>query len=89
MANDPHDSQRKDKLITGRCIPIDIYEGECEVRRKVYGNPLNEGQKKSSTRLSNGVIVRQGIKNKCHYHVKEMWTFCIAHACDALTVTPR
>ena len=27
MAKDPHDSRRKNKLITGRCIPIDIYKG--------------------------------------------------------------
>ena len=43
MANDPRDSRRKDKLIMGRRIPIDIYKGEYEVRGKVYGNPLNEG----------------------------------------------
>ena len=30
-----HDSQKKNKLITGRCIPIDIYEGSNKVRRKV------------------------------------------------------
>ena len=27
MAKDPLDSQRKNELITGRCIPIDIYKG--------------------------------------------------------------
>ena len=33
MMNDPHDSGRKDKLITGRRILIDIYKGENEVRK--------------------------------------------------------
>jgi len=30
-----HDSQKKNKLITGRCIPIDIYEGSNKERREV------------------------------------------------------
>ena len=89
MANDPRDSQRENELITDRRIPIDIYKGEYEVRGKVYGNLLNEGQQKSSTRLSNGVTVRQGIKNKCHHHVKEPQTFCKACARGVLTVTLR
>ena len=89
MANDLHDSRKKDKLIIGRRIPIDIYKGEYEVRGKVYGNPLNEGQQKLSTMLSNGVIVRQWIKNKCDHHVKEMQIFCKSHAMGVLTVIPR
>ena len=43
VANDPHDSKRKDKLITGRRVSIDIDERENEVRREVYGKILNEG----------------------------------------------
>ena len=58
MANDPHDSRRKDKLIMGRCIPINIHMGENEVRREVYSKVINEGKQKASTRLSNGIIVR-------------------------------
>ena len=42
MANDPRDSRRKNELITGRRIPIDIYEKENEVRRKVYSKVLYE-----------------------------------------------
>ena len=61
MAKDPHDSRRKDKLITGYHILIDIYKGEYKVRGKVYGKPLKEGQQKASTRLSNIIIVRQGM----------------------------
>ena len=80
MANDPRDSRRKNELITGRRIPIDIYEKENEVRMKVYSKVLNEGKKKASTRLGNGVIVRQKMENKCHHHVKEPQTFCKARA---------
>ena len=61
VANDPHDSQRKDKLITSYYIFIDIYEGEYEMKGKVNSKVLNEGQQKMSTRLSNRIIVRQGM----------------------------
>ena len=43
MANDPHDSRRENKLITGRHILIDIYKGEYGMREKVYGKPLKKG----------------------------------------------
>ena len=43
MVNDPRDSKRKDKLIMGRRILIDIYKGEYEVRDKVNGKVLDEG----------------------------------------------
>ena len=43
MANDPRDRRREDKLITSRHILTDIYKGECKVRGKVNGKPLNKG----------------------------------------------
>ena len=43
MAKEPRDSQRKNKLITGRRILIDIYKGEYKVRRKVNRKIYNEG----------------------------------------------
>ena len=58
-ANDPRDSRTKDKLITSRRIPIDIYKGEYKVRGKVNSEVLDEGQQKASMRLSNRIIVRQ------------------------------
>ena len=58
MVNDPCDSRRKDKLITSRCVSIDIDEKENEVRREVYGKILSEGKQKASMRLGNKVIVR-------------------------------
>ena len=58
MVNDPRDNRRKDKLIMGCCIPINIHKGENEVRREVYSKVINEGKQKVSARLSNGIIVR-------------------------------
>ena len=45
----------------GLRILIDIYKGEYEMRGKVNGKVLDEGQQKLSTRLSNKIIVRQGM----------------------------
>ena len=53
MANDPRDSRKKDKFITGRRVLIDIYKEEYEVRGKIYSKSLNKGQQKSSMRLNN------------------------------------
>ena len=36
MEKDPRDSQRKIELIMGRCILIDIYDRDNEMRWKVY-----------------------------------------------------
>ena len=44
MANESHDSRKKDQLIMGRRILIDIYKGENEMRGKVYSKVLNEGK---------------------------------------------
>ena len=44
MAYDPRNSRRKYKLITDRCIPINIHERENEMRGKVYSKVLNEGK---------------------------------------------
>ena len=62
VANDPRDNRRKNKLITGCRISIDIDERENGVRRKVYGKVVNEGQQKVSTRLSNRIMVRHNNK---------------------------
>ena len=39
----PHGSRRKNELIMGRCILIDIYKGENEVRGKIYNESLKKG----------------------------------------------
>ena len=67
-------------FITGRCILIDIYKGKYEMRGKVNGKVLDEEQQKVSTRLSNRIIVRQGIQNKYHHHIQELRTFYKAQA---------
>ena len=43
MAENSRDSRRKNELITGYRILIDIYKGEYEMRGKVNGMPLKEG----------------------------------------------
>ena len=86
-ANDPCYSIRKDKLIMSHHIHIDIYKGENEVGRKVYSKVLNEGKQKASIRLGNGVILRQGMEKKCHYHNKEPRTLCKAQAWGVLSIT--
>ena len=59
VVKDPHDSRRKDKLITGHRILIHINDRCDEVRGKVYKKVLKKGQKKASKRLYDRVIVRQ------------------------------
>ena len=58
MAKDPHDSRRKNELVTGRHILIDIYEGYGEVRGKINRKSFKKGYKKLSRRLYDRVIVR-------------------------------
>ena len=89
VANDPRDSKRKDKFITGCHILIDIYKRENEMRRKVYSKVLNEGQQKASMSLSNRIIVRKGIEKKCYHHIQEPLTFCKSRAGSVLTLIPR
>ena len=43
MVNDSRDSGRKDELITGRRILIDIKDKSDEVRGEVYRKILKEG----------------------------------------------
>ena len=71
-------AEGKDELITSRRVSINIDKRKNEVRREVYGKILNKVKKKVSTRLGNGVIVRQRMKNECHLHVKEPRNFCKA-----------
>jgi len=60
VVNDPRDRKRKDKLYHGSLYPYN-YKGVYEVKRKVNSKVLDEGQQKASTRLSNRIIVRQGM----------------------------
>ena len=89
MAKNPRDSRRENKFITGHYILIDIYKGEYEMRGKANGKPLEEGQQKSSIRLSNRIIVRQGMKGKCHHHIQESRSFSKGRVRGVLMFTPR
>ena len=78
----------KDKLITSRRIPMNIYARKNKVRRKIYSKTLKKGQQKSSTRLCDRVIVRKRVKNKSHDHVQKPRAFCKARTVSELTITP-
>ena len=43
MAENLRDSRRKNELITGRHILINIYKEKYEVRGKIYAKPFKEG----------------------------------------------
>ena len=58
MANDPRDTWRKNELITGCRILIDIKDRSDKVKGEVNRKILEEWQKKTSTRLCDRVIVR-------------------------------
>ena len=53
------DSRRKDELITGHRIQMNIYDRQNEVRGKIYSEMLKKRYQKSSTRLCDGAIVRK------------------------------
>ena len=57
VLKDPHDSRRKDELITSSSILIHFYNRCDEVRGKVNRKILHQGKKKTSIRLSDGVTV--------------------------------
>ena len=58
------------------------------MRREVYGKMLKKRQQKSSTRLCDGVIVREEMQNKSHHHVHETRTFSKRSTWCKQTLTP-
>ena len=54
---------------------MNIYDRKNEVRREIYSEMLKKRQQKLSTRLCDGVIVREWMQNKSHHHVHESRTF--------------
>ena len=46
---------------------MNIYNRQNEMRREVYGKMLKKRQQKPSMRLYDGVIVREGMRNKSHH----------------------
>ena len=67
---------------------MNIYNRQNEMRREVYGKMLKKRQQKSSTRLCDGVIVREGMQNKSHHHVHESRTFSKRSTWCKKTLTP-
>ena len=89
VLKDPCDSRRKDELITSSSVPIHIYDRCDEVRGKVDGKILHQRKKKTSTMLSDGVIVRQWCESECHHYVMKSWAFCKTRAWGVELTTPN
>ena len=66
---------------------MNIYNRKNEMRREVYSKMLKKRQQKPSTRLYDGVVVREWMQNKGHHHVHESRTFAKATWCK-LMLTP-
>ena len=66
---------------------MNVYDRKNEVRRKIYSKMLKKRQQKSSTRLYDGVIVREWMQNKGHHHVYESRTFSKRPTWCKLTLT--
>ena len=54
---------------------MNIYNRKNEMRREVYSMMLKKRQQKPSTRLCDGVVVREWMQNKGYRHVHESRTF--------------
>ena len=65
-----------------------IYNRKNEMRREVYSKMLKKRQQKSSTRLCDGVVVREWTEYKSHHHVYESRTFNKRPTWCKLTITP-
>ena len=67
---------------------MNIYNKKNEMRRKVYSKMLKKRQQKPSTRLCDGVVVREWMEYKSHHHVNESRTFSKRPIWCKLTITP-
>ena len=67
---------------------MNMYNRKNEMRREVYSKMLMKRQQKPSTRLYDGVVVREWIEYKSHHHVYECRTFSKRSAWCKLTITP-
>ena len=68
-------------------IPLDIYNRKNEMRGKIYSEMLYKKKQKSTTGLSNRVIMRKGMKNKSRNHVKKLRAFNKGRTISELTFT--
>ena len=67
---------------------MNICDRKNEVRRKIYSEMLKKRQQKPSTRLCDGVVVRERMEYKSHHHVYESRTFRKRPTWCKLTITP-
>ena len=67
---------------------MNIYNRKNEMRRKVYSKILKKRQQKPSTRLCDGVVVREWMEYKSHHHVYESRTFSKRPTWCKLMITP-
>ena len=81
-------SGRKNELITGHQIQMNIYNGKNKMRREINSKMLKKGQQKSNMRLCNGVIIRERIEYKGHHHVQKLRAFCKGQTVTELALTP-
>ena len=64
-----------------------IYNRQNEMRREIYSKMLKKRQQKPSTRLCDGVVMREWMQNKGHHHVHESRTFSKRPTWCKLTIT--
>ena len=67
---------------------MNIYNRKNEMRREVYSKMFKKRQQKPSTRLCDGVVVREWIEYKSHHHVNEFRNFSKRLIWCKLTITP-
>ena len=67
---------------------MNIYNRKNEMRREVYSKMLKKRQQKPSTRLCDGVVVREWIEYKSYHHVYESRTFSKRPTWCKLMITP-
>ena len=66
---------------------MNIYDGKNKMRREINGKMLKKGQKKSSTRLGDKVIMRERMEYKGHHHVQKPQAFCKGRTVSELVLT--
>ena len=67
---------------------MNIYNGKNKMIREINSKMLKKGQQKPSTRLYNGVIMRERMEYKGHHHVQKPRAFCKARTISELAFTP-
>ena len=67
---------------------MNIYNEKNKMIREINSKMLKKGQQKPSTRLCNGVIMKERMEYKGHHHVQKPKAFCKARIVSELAFTP-